>query len=88
MRRCTPEPVGMVRERASATPSLERATTLWPMLMPGPKLVYVMPLGAMASIRVRMTESVPGSQPAEMMETASCLIAWAPRERRRATMSP
>ena len=34
----------MVRERASATPSLERATTLWPMLMPGPKLVYVLSL--------------------------------------------
>ena len=47
-----------------------------------------MPLGAIASIRVRMTESVPGSQPAEMMETASCLIACAPRERRRFTMSP
>ena len=39
MRRCTPEPVGMVRESASFTPALERATTLWPMLIPGPKLV-------------------------------------------------
>ena len=81
-----PEPVGMVRERASSTPSLDRATTLWPMLMPGPKLVYVMPLGAMASIMERITESVPGSHPAEMTATELCLMAWAPRERRRSTI--
>ena len=34
-----------------------------------------MPFGAMASSRVRTTESLPGSQPAEMMDTVPCALA-------------
>ena len=46
--------------------------TVWPMLMPGPKFVYVIPLGAIAANRTLNTESVPGSQPADIMATLPC----------------
>ena len=65
----------MVIDSASLTPGLPLAATEWPMLMPGPKLVSVMPLGAQASSRVRTTESEPGSQPAEMTETVPVTLA-------------
>ncbi len=60
----------MVIDRAAFTPSMAFTATVCPMLMPGPKLVYVSPLGAHASNSARMTESDPGSQPADMTDTA------------------
>ena len=74
-------------ERAAFTPSTAFTATVCPILIPGPKLVYVMPLGAMASSRARTTESLPGSQPAEITETALCFLAASPRHLRSSTMS-
>ena len=83
MRRCMPVPTGIVIESAAFTPSIALTATVCPMLMPGPKLVYVIPFGAMASSSVRMTESLPGSQPAEMIDTALPASALSPNERRK-----
>ena len=75
MRLCTPVPVGIVIDKAFSTPSMPFTATVCPMLIPGPKFVYVIPLGAIASRRVRITESLPGSQPAEITDTALCNLA-------------
>ena len=47
------------------------------MLIPGPKLVYVRPFGAIALSNVRITESEPGSQPAEMIAAELLALATA-----------
>src|SRR5690606_39921461 len=70
--------MGTVSDTASATPSRARTAVEWPMLTPGPKLVYVTPRGAMASSSARTTESVPGSQPAATTATQPRALA-APR---------
>jgi hypothetical protein len=59
----------MVMERAFFTPGIALAATVCPILLPGPKLVYVSPFGAIAISSARIIESLPGSQPAEMIET-------------------
>ena len=81
-----PVPVGMVMERAAFTPSTAFTATVCPILIPGPKLVYVIPFGAMASNIVRTMESLPGSQPAEIMETVLCSLATAFSVRRKSTI--
>jgi hypothetical protein len=75
VRLCLPYPAGNVIEIASRTPATERATTEWPMLMPGPKFVYVIPRGAINSIRALIRESMPGSQPEAITATALPAIA-------------
>ena len=73
MRRWMPSPSGMVTDNAFLTPFLERTQTLWPIDIPGPKLVYDNPLGAKLCIKVRTIESEPGSQPAAI--TLTVLVA-------------
>ena len=86
MRRWIPVPVGIVMERAAFTPSIAFTATVCPMLIPGPKFVYVIPFGAIASSMVRTMESLPGSHPAEMIDTALCSLAVAFSVRRKSTM--
>jgi hypothetical protein len=76
----------MVIERAALTPSIALTATVCPILIPGPKLVYVIPFGAIASSSVRTTESLPGSQPAEIIETALPASALSPNERRKSSI--
>ncbi len=79
-----PVPRGMVTDSASRTPSIALTATVCPIERPGPKLVYVTPDGASASIRARTTESDPGSHPAEITLTAPPSTAALPSDWRKA----